>query len=270
MEGEDARGACSCRVSISQIKISSLTTALTTDLGKLTGKLSYRAGAMRRCRLPAWRRASWLGSPSQIRKPLRVLDCVWNVMCTQAENRFRLSAKRKSLFKSAGGRQFSRLLAAEVWASALVMLDTPCSVKGTGYPLHPPVSPSLPLPCVTVCHHVSTGLYLRDPCLLLLCASLSVWTSGRFSTINPNLLYSNILLITVPRFITSVCSFQINQYLPLLTSTVLFISTLSGYVTFLHLVLSKNSMFQLRHNKQHPVCYADQKMHNIYRVFQEE
>ena len=33
------------------------------------------------------------------------------------------------------------------------------SVKGTGYPLHSPVSPSLPLPCVTVCHHVSTGLY---------------------------------------------------------------------------------------------------------------
>jgi len=32
-------------------------------------------------------------------------------------------------------------------------------VKGTGYPLHSPVSPSLPLPCVTVCHHVSTGLY---------------------------------------------------------------------------------------------------------------
>ena len=33
------------------------------------------------------------------------------------------------------------------------------SVKGNGYPLHSPVSPSLPLPCVTVCHHVSTGLY---------------------------------------------------------------------------------------------------------------
>jgi hypothetical protein len=32
------------------------------------------------------------------------------------------------------------------------------SVKSTGYPLHSPVSPSLPLPCVTVCHHVSTGL----------------------------------------------------------------------------------------------------------------
>ena len=31
------------------------------------------------------------------------------------------------------------------------------SVKGTGYPLHSPVSPSPPLPCVTVCHHISTG-----------------------------------------------------------------------------------------------------------------
>jgi len=33
------------------------------------------------------------------------------------------------------------------------------SVKSTGYPLHSPVSPSLPLSCVTVCHHISTGLY---------------------------------------------------------------------------------------------------------------
>ena len=32
------------------------------------------------------------------------------------------------------------------------------SVKSTGYPLHSPVSPSLPLPCVTVFHHISTGL----------------------------------------------------------------------------------------------------------------
>jgi hypothetical protein len=33
------------------------------------------------------------------------------------------------------------------------------SVKGTGYPLHSPVSPSLPLPWLTVCHHISTGIY---------------------------------------------------------------------------------------------------------------
>jgi len=35
------------------------------------------------------------------------------------------------------------------------------SVKSTGYPLHSPVSPSLPLPCVTLCHHISTGLYIK-------------------------------------------------------------------------------------------------------------
>ena len=33
------------------------------------------------------------------------------------------------------------------------------SVKGTGYQLHSPVSSSLPLPCVTVYHHISAGLY---------------------------------------------------------------------------------------------------------------
>ena len=46
---------------------------------------------------------------------------------TRAEIRFRLSAKRTSPFKSPGRCQFSRLLAAEVCASAVVMLDTPCS-----------------------------------------------------------------------------------------------------------------------------------------------
>jgi hypothetical protein len=33
------------------------------------------------------------------------------------------------------------------------------SMKSTGYLLHSPVSTSLPLPCVTVCHHISTELY---------------------------------------------------------------------------------------------------------------
>jgi len=45
------------------------------------------------------------------------------------------------------------------------MLDTPCSeveCKTTGYPLHSHVPPSLPLPCVTVCHQVSTELYQSD------------------------------------------------------------------------------------------------------------
>jgi len=59
----------------------------------------------------------------------RCLDSRGQLKCdgTRAETRFRLSAKRTSPFKSAGGHQFSRLLAVEVCASAVVMLDTSCS-----------------------------------------------------------------------------------------------------------------------------------------------
>ena len=51
-------------------------------------------------------------------------------------------------------RQFSRLLAAEVCASAWVRRWR----ESTGYTLHSPVSLSLPLPCVTVCHQVPKEL----------------------------------------------------------------------------------------------------------------
>ena len=82
---------------------------------------------------------------------------------THAETRFRLSAKRTSPFKSAGGRQFSRLLAAEVCASAVVMPDTPCSevvwrVLATHsirqFPLHFPSSAS---PCAVTFQLDSTS-----------------------------------------------------------------------------------------------------------------
>jgi len=33
------------------------------------------------------------------------------------------------------------------------------SVKSTGYPLHSSFSPSLALPCITVCHHISNTVY---------------------------------------------------------------------------------------------------------------
>jgi len=46
---------------------------------------------------------------------------------TRTETIFRLSVKRTSPFKSVGRRQFRRLLTAEVCASEVVMLDTPCS-----------------------------------------------------------------------------------------------------------------------------------------------
>jgi len=78
---------------------------------------------------------------------------------TRAEIIFRLSAKRTSPFKSAVASVQSTTGSRVVRISgsnAGYMFRG--SVKGTGYPLHSPVSPSLLLPCVTVCHHISTGL----------------------------------------------------------------------------------------------------------------
>jgi len=81
---------------------------------------------------------------------------------TRAENRFRLSAKRASPFKSAGASVQSTTGSRGVLIrgnnGGYTMFRG--SVKGTGYPLHSPVSPSLPLPCATVCHHNSTGVYI--------------------------------------------------------------------------------------------------------------
>ena len=76
---------------------------------------------------------------------------------------FVFRAKRTSPFKSAGASVQSTTGSRGVRISGsnagYTMLRG--SVKGTGYTLHSPVSPSLPLPCVTVCHHISTGLYQR-------------------------------------------------------------------------------------------------------------
>ena len=79
---------------------------------------------------------------------------------TRVETRFRLSAKRTSPFKSAGvsvqsttGRWGVRISGSNARYNMFRG-----SVKSTGYPLHSPVSPSLPLPCVSVCRHNSPGL----------------------------------------------------------------------------------------------------------------
>ena len=72
------------------------------------------------------------------------------------------------------------------------------SVKSTGYPLHSPVSRSLPLTCVTVCHHVSSDstelshrpwkLFFRRPVLapiLLQPQCDSFRTSHKYSIVTP-------------------------------------------------------------------------------------
>ena len=86
---------------------------------------------------------------------------------TCAETRFRLSAKRTSPLKSAGASVQSTTggRGVRISGSNAGYIMFRGSVKGNGYPLHSPVSPSLPLPCVTVCHHISTGLYCSTHCL---------------------------------------------------------------------------------------------------------
>ena len=67
---------------------------------------------------------------------------------TRAETRFRLSAKRTRPFKSAGASVQSTTDSRGVRISGSNAGYTMFrgSVKGTGYPLHSLVSPSLPLP----------------------------------------------------------------------------------------------------------------------------
>ena len=79
---------------------------------------------------------------------------------TRAETRFRLSAKRTSPFKSveASVQSTAGSRGVRISGSNAGYTMFRGSVKGTGYPLHSPISPSLPLPCVTVCHHISNGV----------------------------------------------------------------------------------------------------------------
>jgi hypothetical protein len=91
-----------------------------------------------------------------------MLDCVWNVMAHAQKPDF-VFRRNGRVHLNRGGRQFSGLLAAEVCASAVVNAGYTMfrgSLKGTGYPLHSPVSLSLPLPCITVSHYISTRRYI--------------------------------------------------------------------------------------------------------------
>jgi len=91
---------------------------------------------------------------------------------TRAETRFLLSAKRTTPFKSAGTSAQSTTGSRDVLISGsnagYIMFWG--SVKGTGYPLHSSVSPSLSLPRVTLCHQISIGVY--EHCWISLVYSL--------------------------------------------------------------------------------------------------
>ena len=91
-------------------------------------------------------------------------------------------AKRTSPFKSARGASVQSTTCSRgvrISGSNAGYTMFRGSVKGTGYTLHSPVSPSRPHPCVAVCHHISTGLYL----LMSFCPSarITAGPSGRIS-----------------------------------------------------------------------------------------
>jgi hypothetical protein len=99
--------------------------------------------------------------------------CIWcgrgQLKCdgTRAETRFRLLAKRTSPFKSVGASVQSTTGSRGVRISGNNAGYTTfrSNVKGTGYLLHSPVFLSIPLPCFTVCLHVSTRVYPVLCCL---------------------------------------------------------------------------------------------------------
>ena len=98
--------------------------------------------------------------------PLWLVEVSWNVMSHAQKPDFVFRGKRTSLFKSArwGVSVQSTAGTAEVCASAVVTLDTPCSevvwrVLATHCIRQFPLQ--FPLTCVTVWHHISTGLYYK-------------------------------------------------------------------------------------------------------------
>ena len=90
-----------------------------------------------------------------------LLDCL-KFDGTCAKTRFRLSAKQTSPFKLAG-HQFSWLLAAEVCASAVVMLDTPSS--GVVWRVMATHSASFPFTSPSKHHHVPSHFKWTLPAL---------------------------------------------------------------------------------------------------------
>jgi len=82
---------------------------------------------------------------------------------TCAETIFRLSAQRTSPFKSEGESVYSTTgrRAVHISLQGLYCLCKPvfCSHVTYCVLLHSLVSPSLLLPCVTVCHHISNAVY---------------------------------------------------------------------------------------------------------------
>ena len=100
-------------------------------------------------------RQDWDSSRLQDRQCTYSVDCVWKVMVHAQKPDF-VFPRNGRVHLNWRGRQFGRLLAAEVCASAVVMLDTPCSEVMWKYWLPTPFA-SFPFTSPPVRHHVPLG-----------------------------------------------------------------------------------------------------------------
>jgi len=96
------------------------------------------------------------GYTSSKLQDVKKVDCVWNVMA-HAQKPDLVFRRNGRVHLNRRGRQFSRLLAAEVCASAVVMLDTPCSEVAWEYWLPTPFA-SFPFTSPPVRHRVPSHL----------------------------------------------------------------------------------------------------------------
>ena len=90
------------------------------------------------------------------------VESSWNVMAHAQKPDFFFRSKRTSPFKSkvASVQSNTGSRGVRISGSNAGYTMFRGSVKSTGYQLHSPISPSLSLPWVTACHHISTLVYL--------------------------------------------------------------------------------------------------------------
>jgi len=123
-----------------------------------------------------------------------LLECIWNVMAhTQKpdfvfwqKGRVRLNRQGVSVQSTTGSR------GVHVSGSNAGYTMFWGSVNSTGYPLHPPVSPSLPLLYITICHHISTRLYPLTSTYAVTTQKATIWALTALET---NLYVFNLLFL---------------------------------------------------------------------------
>ena len=108
------------------------------------------------------RRLVTLPSPHLTTTYSRMLEASWNVMAHAQKQDFvfRRNGRVHLNRRGASVQSTTGSLGVRISGSNVGYTMFRGNVKSTGYPHHSPVSSSLPLPCVTVCHHISTGVYL--------------------------------------------------------------------------------------------------------------